>query len=104
MFADALEKPSPWASPCDSPLLAGTDLCFGIEGRVANVLTNIPEPGELGPIPDIEVNVVPVTGSAEGTIIADASVPYLGIGILGRTDRVCGARGLHRRDDRRRSG
>ena len=60
----------------------GTDLCFGIEGRVANVLTNIPEAGELGPIPDIEVNVVPVTGSAEGTIIADASVPYLGIGIL----------------------
>ena len=60
----------------------GTDLRFGIEGRVANVLTNIPEPGELGPIPDIEVNVVPVTGSAEGTIIADASVPYLGIGIL----------------------
>ena len=46
------------------------------------MLTNIPEPGELGPIPDIEVNVVPVTGSAEGTIIADASVPYLGIGIL----------------------
>lgn len=60
----------------------GTDLRFGIEGRVANVLTNIPEPGELGPIPDIEVNVVPVTGSAEGTIVADASVPYLGIGIL----------------------
>ncbi len=60
----------------------GTDLRFRIEGRVANVLTNIPEPGELAPVPDIEVNVVPVTGSAEGTLIADASVPYLGIGIL----------------------
>ncbi|MCY4400356.1 MAG: leucyl aminopeptidase [Gemmatimonadetes bacterium] len=60
----------------------GTDLRFGIEGRVANVLTNIPEPGELAPVPDIEVNVVPVTGSAEGTLIADASVPYLGIGVL----------------------
>ena len=60
----------------------GTDLRFGIEGRVANVLTNIPEPGELAPVPDIEVNVVPVTGSAEGTLIFDASVPYLGIGIL----------------------
>ncbi len=60
----------------------GTDLRFGIEGRVANVLTNIPAPGELAPVPDIEVNVVPVTGSAQGTIIADASVPYLGIGIL----------------------
>ncbi|WP_419162917.1 aminopeptidase [Candidatus Palauibacter sp.] len=60
----------------------GTDLRFGIEGRVANVLTNIPEPGELAPVPDIEVNVVPVTGSAEGSLIFDASVPYLGIGIL----------------------
>ena len=60
----------------------GTDLRFGIEGRVANVLTNIPDPGQLAPVPDIEVNVVPVTGSAEGTIVADASVPYLGIGIL----------------------
>ncbi|WP_419950544.1 aminopeptidase [Candidatus Palauibacter sp.] len=60
----------------------GTDLRFGIEARVANVLTNIPEPGELAPVPDIEVNVVPVTGSAEGTLIMDASVPYLGIGIL----------------------
>jgi leucyl aminopeptidase (aminopeptidase T) len=36
----------------------------------------------LAPVPDIEVNVVPVTGSASGTLIADASVPYLGIGIL----------------------
>ena len=60
----------------------GTDLRFGIEGRVANVLTNIPNPGELAPVPDIEVNVVPVTSSAEGTLIFDASVPYLGIGIL----------------------
>ena len=69
----------------------GTDLRFGIEGRTANVLTNIPDPGQLAPVPDIEVNVVPVTGSAEGTIIADASVPYLGIGILDEPI-VCTAR------------
>lgn len=60
----------------------GTDLSFSIEGRTANVLTNIPEPGHLAPVPDIEVNVVPVTGSAQGRLIADASIPYLGIGIL----------------------
>ncbi len=60
----------------------GTDLRFSIEGRVANVLTNIPDPGQLAPVPDIEVNVVPVTGSAEGVFISDASVPYLGIGVL----------------------
>ena len=60
----------------------GTDLTFSIEGRVANVLTNVPDPGELAPVPDIEVNVVPVTGSAQGHLISDASIPYLGIGIL----------------------
>jgi leucyl aminopeptidase (aminopeptidase T) len=60
----------------------GTDLRFSIAGRVANVLTNVPDPGQLAPVPDIEVNVVPVTGSSEGIVIADASVPYLGIGIL----------------------
>jgi leucyl aminopeptidase (aminopeptidase T) len=47
-----------------------------------NVLTNIPDPGELAPVPDIEVNVVPLEGSANGKLIADASVPYLGIGVL----------------------
>jgi leucyl aminopeptidase (aminopeptidase T) len=60
----------------------GTDLRFSIRGRTANVLTNVPEPGELAPVPDIEVNVVPVTGTAEGTLVADASIPYLGIGVL----------------------
>ena len=60
----------------------GTDLAFSIEGRTANVLTNVPDPGQLAPVPDIEVNVVPVTGSANGYLIADASVPYLGIGLL----------------------
>lgn len=60
----------------------GTDLTFSIEGRTANVLTNIPEPGQLAPVPGIEVNVVPITGSAQGRLVADASVPYLGIGVL----------------------
>jgi leucyl aminopeptidase (aminopeptidase T) len=60
----------------------GTDLSFSISGRRANVLTNIPEPGELAPVPDIEVNVVPIEGTASGRLISDASVPYLGIGIL----------------------
>ncbi|MBI4540878.1 MAG: leucyl aminopeptidase [Gemmatimonadetes bacterium] len=60
----------------------GTDLRFSIAGRRANVMTNIPGPGELSPVPDIEVNVVPVTGTAEGTLIIDASIPYLRIGVL----------------------
>jgi len=60
----------------------GTDLRFSIVGREANVLTNVPEPGELAPVPDIEVNVVPRTGTARGRLVADASIPYLGIGVL----------------------
>lgn len=66
----------------------GTDLTFIIGGEKTNVLTNIPKPGELAPVPDIEVNVVPVTGSANGKLIIDASVPYLDIGIL-KEDIVC---------------
>lgn len=69
----------------------GTDLTFTIGGKKTNVLTNIPNPGELAPIPDIEVNVVPVTGSANGTLIIDASVPYLGIGVL-KEDMKCEVR------------
>lgn len=60
----------------------GTDITFSIKDRPVNVLTGIPEAGELAPVPTIEVNVVPVTGSAEGVIVADASIPYLGIGLL----------------------
>lgn len=66
----------------------GTDLTFIIGGDKTNVLTNIPNPGELAPVPNIEVNVVPVTGSANGKLVIDASVPYLGIGVL-KEDMVC---------------
>jgi leucyl aminopeptidase (aminopeptidase T) len=45
-------------------------------------MTNVPDPGELSPVPTIEVNVPPIEGTAEGTLVVDASVPYLGIGPL----------------------
>lgn len=61
----------------------GTDIVFGLEPhRDPNVLTGQPNPGELAPVPTIEVNVVPSEGTANGTIVADCSVPYLGIGLL----------------------
>ncbi|MBT5366947.1 MAG: leucyl aminopeptidase, partial [Nitrospinaceae bacterium] len=60
----------------------GTDLRFEAGGRKANVMTNIPDPGEISPVPTIEVNVPPIEGSAEGTLVVDASIPYLGIGSL----------------------
>jgi leucyl aminopeptidase (aminopeptidase T) len=60
----------------------GTDLSFSIEGRSANIMTGVPEPGELSPVPGTEVNIVPMEGTAEGRIVVDASIPYLGIGML----------------------
>ncbi len=61
---------------------AGTDLRLSAEGRRGNALTCIVGPGEFSPCPTVEANVSPVEGSAEGVIVADASVPYIGIGLL----------------------
>lgn len=60
----------------------GTDLRVDITGRRGNALYCMVEPGEFSTVPTVEANVSPVEGSAEGRIVADASVPYLGIGLL----------------------
>jgi leucyl aminopeptidase (aminopeptidase T) len=60
----------------------GTDLYVDITGRRGNALYCIVEPGEFSTVPTVEANVSPVEGSARGRIVADASVPYLGIGLL----------------------
>lgn len=62
--------------------LAGTDVTLTIAGRVGIAKTCIVEPGEFSPVPDIEATVSPVEGSANGVIVADASIPYLDIGVL----------------------
>lgn len=61
---------------------AGTDLLISAEGRRGNAMTRIGKPGQFSPVPNVEANVSPVEGSASGVIVADASVPYAGIGIL----------------------
>ena len=60
----------------------GTDLWLDITGRRGNALYCVVEPGEFSTIPTVEANASPVEGSAHGRIVADASIPYLGIGVL----------------------
>ncbi len=60
----------------------GTDLRMSGAGRRGNALTCLVKPGEFSPVPNVEANVSPVEGSANGVIIVDASIPYAGIGLL----------------------
>lgn len=61
---------------------AGTDMTLDIGGRLGtpHAKTGVVRPGTFHPIPDIESPVSPFTGS--GVIVCDASIPYLGIGLL----------------------
>jgi leucyl aminopeptidase (aminopeptidase T) len=61
---------------------AGTNLRYSAEGRRGNSLYCMVEKGEFSTIPTVEANVSPVEGSANGVIVADASIPYIGIGVL----------------------
>jgi len=65
----------------------GTDLTFRVEGRRVNVMPCVVGPGEFSPAPTAEVNFSPIEGTANGIVVADASIPYLGIGLLKRPVR-----------------
>ena len=60
----------------------GTDLTFSAEGRRSNAMYCMVEPGEFSPVPTVEANVSPLEGTAQGIIVANASIPYIGIGLL----------------------
>jgi 2,5-dihydroxypyridine 5,6-dioxygenase len=66
----------------------GTHLEYSAVGRRGNALYCMVDKGEFSTVPTVEANVSPVEGTANGTIVADASVPYIGIGVL-ETPIIC---------------
>ena len=67
---------------CDVRVCApgGTDLRFQIQGRQSSCcLGTCREPGVMAAVPDMEVYIAPLEGSAEGTLVADLSGTGLGM-------------------------
>lgn len=61
----------------------GTDLRMDITDRPGNPHSGVVlEPGEMTTVPNVESSVSPIEGSAAGTIVGDASIPYYDIGLL----------------------
>ena len=60
----------------------GTDLKMSATGRKSNAMTGMVDSGQFAPVPTIEANVSPLEGTATGRIVCNASIPYIGIGIL----------------------
>lgn len=60
----------------------GTHLEYSARGRRGNHLYCMVEKGEFSTLPTVEANVSPLEGTANGVIVADASIPYIGIGVL----------------------
>jgi len=67
---------------------AGTDLALELEGRIGNALVGMVEPGQFAPALTIEANFSPTEGTSRGVIVADASIPYEGIGVLAEPVRM----------------
>lgn len=72
----------------------GTSLRFSSVDRRGNALYCMVEKGEFSTVPTIEANVSPVEGTASGVIVADGSIPYLGIGVLDEPVTLTVAEGM----------
>lgn len=84
--ADALSA----ASTAHLTTPAGTDCTFDLRGRTGNAHDCILDrPGKFSAFPNIEANISPVDGTAEGVLVFDGSIPNLRLGGLLRDPVVC---------------
>lgn len=62
---------------------AGTNFTCSLKGRKGNAHKCLVETsGQFSAAPNVEANFSPVEGTSSGVFVADASIPYLGIGKL----------------------
>ncbi len=69
---------------------AGTDCTFDLRGRTGNAHDCILDrPGKFSAFPNIEANISPVDGTAQGVLVFDGSIPNLRLGGVLRAPVIC---------------